>query len=521
MRNRYYQRRICLRLINKNTDQLKAGAGLSYVGMGINYLASIIYTPIVLRLLGQSEYGLYNLVASFVAYLGVLNFGFGSAYMRYYARYRLAQDHKKIAQLNGMFLLIFMVIGIIAAIAGTILAFNADIIFGDKLTINELKIAKVMMQILVINLALSFPNIVFNSNIVANERFIFHKITHIISAIISPFLTLPILLLGYGSIGMVSVTTMVNIMIAIINIVYCFKVLDMKFSFKSFDHHLMKDMTIFSFFIFLYMVVKQINFSVDKYIIGRLISTSEVAIYAIGSQLNNYLIDISAAISFVFIPRINQLVAKNDDDGPINELFIKIGRIQFVFVALTVSGFIIFGKTFITLWAGNDYARSYPVAVVLMIPMILVLIQEIAVEIRKAKDLHKQPAIFMLMIAILNIIITIPLTIKYQAIGSALGTSLTMIINLIYTNIYYQKVVKLDIKRFWDQILSLTKGLIIPIIVGLALFMVKSYFAPWWFLTLAIPYTFIYVISMYRFGLNQEERWLLINDKLRNKMMRK
>lgn len=65
-------------------NQLKLGAVLSYVSMGIGYIISIVYTPIMLRLLGQSEYGLYNLVNSVVSYLGLLSFGFGSAYIRYY-----------------------------------------------------------------------------------------------------------------------------------------------------------------------------------------------------------------------------------------------------------------------------------------------------------------------------------------------------------------------------------------------------------------------------------------------------
>lgn len=55
--------------LNKKINQLKAGAALSNISMGLGYIISIIYTPIMLRLLGQSEYGLYNLVASVVAYL--------------------------------------------------------------------------------------------------------------------------------------------------------------------------------------------------------------------------------------------------------------------------------------------------------------------------------------------------------------------------------------------------------------------------------------------------------------------
>ena len=504
-----------MRLFNKNLDQLKAGATLSYIAMGIGYLVSIIYTPIMLRLLGQSEYGLYNLVASVVAYLGVLNFGFGSAYMRYYAKYKINDDYDKIARLNGMFFIVFAVIGLIAVVAGTILVINSDIVFGSKLSLMEQATAKKLMIVLVVNLAVSFLNTVFKSNIIANERFIFQKSLEIISAFINPFLVFPVLLLGYGSVGMVVVTTILNITIEIFNMIYCFKTLKMEFDFKKFDRQLMKDMTIFSSFIFLYLVVEQINWHVDKYIIGRFIGTSEVAVYSIGSQLNIYLINIAAAISFVFVPRINKIIAKDPNDKTISELFIKIGRFQFIFVMLALIGFIVFGKSFIYLWAGVNYARSYDVAVILMIPTMSVLIQSIGVEIRKAKNQHQTPARFMVMIAVLNILITIPLTKAYGAVGSAVGTSITIIINQLFINYYYQKIVNLDIKRFWLAILAIAKGIIIPMIVAIILMVVRNHFSDLNFLLLAFPFTLIYLLSMYFIGLNEAEKKMFINNKLR------
>ena len=49
-------------------DQLKLGVILSYLSTGLNMLIQLIYTPIMIRLLGQSEYGLYTLVGSVVSY---------------------------------------------------------------------------------------------------------------------------------------------------------------------------------------------------------------------------------------------------------------------------------------------------------------------------------------------------------------------------------------------------------------------------------------------------------------------
>ena len=60
-----------------NTKQLKIGIVLSYLTLALSNIIALIYTPFMLRMLGQSEYGLYSLVASVVAYLTILDFGFG------------------------------------------------------------------------------------------------------------------------------------------------------------------------------------------------------------------------------------------------------------------------------------------------------------------------------------------------------------------------------------------------------------------------------------------------------------
>ena len=146
-------------------NQLKVGVILSYSSMILGYIIAIVYTPIMLRLLGQSEYGLYNLVSSVVSYLGLLSFGFGSAYVRFYSRYKVEDSEQEIAKLNGMFLIIFSIIGAIALLAGLVLVTNTERIFGAKLLPHEMKTAKTLMAIMVFNIALSFPASVFNSYI--------------------------------------------------------------------------------------------------------------------------------------------------------------------------------------------------------------------------------------------------------------------------------------------------------------------------------------------------------------------
>ena len=45
----------------KEKNQLRIGVLLSYINLGISCIIPFVYTPIMLRILGQSEYGLYSL----------------------------------------------------------------------------------------------------------------------------------------------------------------------------------------------------------------------------------------------------------------------------------------------------------------------------------------------------------------------------------------------------------------------------------------------------------------------------
>ena len=77
-------------------SQLKIGALLSYVVLVLQNLVGLLYTPFMLRMMGKSEYGLYSIAASIVAYLTVLDLGFGNAIVRYTAKFR------KINKMNNM-----------------------------------------------------------------------------------------------------------------------------------------------------------------------------------------------------------------------------------------------------------------------------------------------------------------------------------------------------------------------------------------------------------------------------------
>lgn len=492
-------------------NQLKTGAVLSYLLIGLGAFLSVLYTPVMLRLLGQSEYGLYSLVSSVVSYLGLFSFGFGSAYIRYFARFKANDDQQGLAGMNGMFFSIFSALGLVAVLAGLLLVFNSDRVFGSELSANELQRARTLLIIMIVNTAITFPGIVFNSYVSAREKFIFQKSLLLVKTLLNPVFIVLVLLMGHGSIGMAVGITILNFFIEAVNAWFCFNKAGMKISFRRYEAGLLRELFVFSSFIFLNLVVNQINWNVDRYIIGWFRGTVEVAVYSIAAQLNTYYLTFSTAISNVYIPRVNEMVASNCSNRELTSLFTRIGRLQFMVLALVIGLLIFFGKAFITLWAGPDYERAYPMALMLLVPVTIPLIQNLGIEIQRAKNMHKFRSWVYFFIALANVLISIPLVRQFGGLGAATGTAIALVIgNILIMNWYYHNKVGINIMFFFKQIGKLLPGLILPAITG---FFILKYidlnlipmFALW-----GLVFIVIYCFSVWFVVMNDYEKDLVI-----------
>ena len=495
----------------KKNHQRKAGVILSYLSQAVSILSGLIYTPVMLRLLGQSEYGLYQLVNSVVSYLGLLSFGFSGSYMRFYSRYKAQNDKEEIARLNGIFMVIFVSISVICSLCGVIMVGNAGAIFGGGLTMSELKRAKVLMLLMVFNLALSFPNSVFDCCITAHEQFVFQRLMNIMKNLLNPFITLPFLIMGYGSVGMVLISTFLTLISFVVNIWFVLNRLKERFQFHGFRFALLKEMWLFTFFIFLNQIIDQINWSVDKFLLGRFAGTAAVALYGVGGQINSMYLQFSTSISGVFTPQVNKIVAESDDNKELTALFIKVGRIQFMVLALILSGFLFLGESFIRVWAGEEYRASYYVALLLIGPAAIPLIQNLGIEIQRAKNMHRARSVVYFILAVLNVLFSIPLVKMYGPVGAAAGTAVSVILgNGIFMNWYYHHKINLDIIAFWKSIAGFIPGLIAPVLVGIGC---RLFIQPQSFFQIAavaVVYSAVFVISVYKLGMNEYEKGLLL-----------
>lgn len=491
-------------------NQKKAGMFLSYTSELIKILTTLLYTPIMLRLLGQSEYGLYQLVHSVVSYLGLLSLGFTASYVRYYSKFKVANKKEDISKLNGMFMTVFLIIAGISLACGAVMVTNIESIFKSGLSDLEYSTARILMILMVINLAITFPNSVFTCITSAHEMFFFQRLLIVLQNVLNPFLTLPLLILGYGSIGMVVITTFLTLAQVVANIWFVKFKLKERFCYRGFNFGLLKDIWRFTFFIFLNQIIDQINWSVDRFLLGRMIGTTTVAIYGLGAQINTMYLQLSSSISSVFVPKVNRIVANDNDNHELSLLFTRIGRIQFMVLSLILTGFIFLGKPFMIMWGGVEYEESYFVALFLIIPVTVPLIQNLGIEIQRAKNKHQARGIVYFFIAIGNIFLSIPLIRLMGATGAAVGTAISLFLgNILFMNWYYYKHIGLEIPMFWKSIVSIIPALIIPTFAGILIMKFVNIQNLIQLVLCAIGYSIVFCGSMWFLGMNESEKKLI------------
>lgn len=492
-------------------NQLKAGAALNYVVISLNMLVGLLYTPYMLRMMGQSEYGLYSLVASVISYLTVLDLGLGNAIVRYTAKLRAEGKTTEQYEMFGMFLILYIIIGIIAFLAGLGLYFNVDTLFGATMTVEELEKAHIMMLLLIFNLAVTFPMSIFGSIITAHERFIFPKTVNIIRIILNTLIMICLLKMGYKALAMVILQTVFNLLTLVINFLYCKYKLHIRIIFRNFRWSFLKEVAVYSFWIFLNVIMDRIYWSTGQFVLGAFVGTTAVAIFAVAIQLEHIYMQFSTAIASVLLPKVTGMVARNDNPNAISNLFIRTGRIQYIVIALILTSFIVFGRDFINLWAGSEYDSAYFITLLFFGSLSIPMIQNLGITILQARNQMKFRSLLYIAIASFSLIFQIILAKQYGGIGCAISIAGALLLGQgLIMNIYYHEKQGLDILAFWREI---SKMSFIPIVICLASMYIlrDTVLNSWPSLSAAIAvFTVVYISLFFRFSMNQSERDLFI-----------
>lgn len=493
-----------------NVKSKKISVSLSYISTIINYIGMFLVTPIIIKILGKNEFGLYSLVHSIIGYLALLSLGLGSAYVRFYFRIRSQKNKYSVENLNGMYFLSYVVMAGAVILAGIGLIIFSEYVFGPKLTAQEHQTAKILLAILTFNLASTFVFSIFWSYIRAIEHFVMIEIALLIKIILSPTVTIAFLFLGFGSVGFVTATTIVTTIIEIFVAIYAIKKGKIKFRFDIFDKSLFKEIIGYSLYIFGFQLLNQLNNGVDNLVLGWTGGTEIVSIYAVGVTISGVILSLPNGITSVIIPEINRISANEEDKiNIISKLQIRYGRMIFMIIAFILSGFILIGQPFLNIWVGTGFDDAYWIVIIIAIPKLFGYSLAVSSEYIKAENRHKTRLISFAIAILLNISISIPMAIALGPIGAAIGTGVTYLLYIVFMHFYYVHKIQLKLYAFWKE----TGIIFIIYILILTPFIILTRFVNinniWIMLAVGSGFVIVFLITNYLVVLNSYEKSLI------------
>lgn len=482
------------------------GVAISYITTIVRTLSKLLLTPIYLKVLGLDDYGFYQYVFSVASYAAILDFGISSVVNTFSIKHREKGDVKGVE--NVMFYALMFSVGatVLIVIGGFAVIIGAPAIFGEAVA-HRIVLTRQLLIIIITELILLMFQHYFEGTILAAEKYVTLRGVALIQIVIRCVVTV---LLLYTNVGVLSIALGDFIGIALclaFEIYYCIAKLKLRIKYHYRDIDLIKSIAKLSLALCLQSIVSYLNSSIDKYVLGRYLGTVAAAIYSVAITFSTFFDEIPTVIQRLYLPQVVKLVASGADGEELTSFVIKPGRYQFMLVGGVLGAFILFGRQFIAMWSGEDTLDAWKIALLLMIPSVLPLIQNVCLSILTAMNKRMFRSYVLCGIAIANLFMTIFLVKRFGLIGAPIGTFIALILgNNIAMNWYYKYKIGINVKRLF---MSILKGILPCAIVGTCI-CIPLLFVPFkgiiWFFVECIVFCIIYAALLWFFGMNVEEK---------------
>lgn len=491
-----------------SSQQIRIGAVISYVALIINIISGLLFTPWLIHSIGQADYGLYTLAMSVIT-LFVFDFGLSNAVTRFLSKYLAEGRQDKVDNCLGLVAKLYLYIDIFFLVVLVVLFFFIPMMYKE-LTSGEIERFKVVYIISAFFTFVSFPFLPTNGVLTSYEKFVQLKICDIIQRLFVLTTMAICLLLGYGLFTIVAVNALAGIVSIALKIWCIYRYTGVRVNFSYKDSQLFREIVSFSGWTTVMSICQRLIFTIAPTILGIYSGSIPIAIFGIAISLEQYVFSFSSVFSGMFLPKVSRILSSGD--GNLMPMMITVGRIQLIIVGALVAGFICVGNHFINIWVGDDFSESYLCTILIIIPSILQLPQEIGIQAIISENKVKQQAIVYMLMAGFNVIFSFVLAKFYGPIGISFSICIAYFIRTVGLDYILQRELHLNLKVFFNETF---KAISLVIIATSALSFPINYFIsndgilP--FIYKVLIFVLLYSVGIYLVA-NSEEKALFSNS---------
>ena len=497
--------------INKYSTSKKLAMTLTYLQIVVQSVSTLFLTRFYIQKLGEDAYGFYQMIYAVAQYILILDLGISATMIRYIAEFDARDEHKKAENFAFHMLCIMILMLCIITGIGIFVAFKIGNIY-TSFTLEEVVLAQKIFKVMILQICGTVVTHFAQGIALAYNRYSFVKSVAVMQILFGAILSIVFLVLNMGIEGIVRANTIVIMLNALSILGYDFLVLKFRIRFYKLDLRMMYPATVLMLAMLLQSVIGYVNTSVGKTILGIMSTKHAVTVYSIAATVITMFNALPTAVSSVYQPDAVRLVVKGATSTEINDFIAKPGRIQFIITGGFISGWLLFGIEFIKCWTGPRTIMAWAYVLIIMVPNTLPLIQNTVLAILNAKDKRIFRSIILGLIVIINIGLSVVLIKLIGPIGTPIAIGISYFIgHCLIMNVYYWKVLKLDII---DMLKKITNGILLCILATTALccplLLIKNDGNWLVFLFKASVFCMIYAFNLYKWGLNSNEKNMII-----------
>ena len=443
---------------DKEHVNIRWGMILSYLGLVVSVLGTLLTTNRVLEYIGDYNYGLYSFVGSVTSWLTIVTAALNASFVRFSA-IEANEKNGDTSNTNTVYLKLFLIFDavILCSSAAVLLCLYLQKIRIGQYSWEDSRCLYELFALSVLNIVITIPTTIYSLYITFKKEFIFARILAIGVSVMN---YVGHLVLAYFTRSVISIavfTVAITVVSAVFNYVFCHDHLDFRLGkvLLRDNRQKIKAIILFSGIIVFNTIVDQINSNVDKTILGFMKMPEAVTVYQLGYSFVAYLISMSVAISGVYVPTVNELVVQNKDDA-VNALYLKVSKLQLLVMSLVAFAFVACGKDFVLWWVGPNRIDAYYVGAILMVLNICPLSINASIEIQRARNKHLFRAIVYFVFALLNVILSILFMGLFEGknkiYGCVIGTVIATVgSHWVSMNLFNKIKMKLPVGRYFSE----------------------------------------------------------------------
>lgn len=409
---------------------------LSSISLVLNFSLSFLVTPVIIRKLGPSGFGIWALLQSFSGYYGLVNLGMSGALQRFVSR-DLAKKQPDSLQITvSTSLAFFCITGSLILLAASTLATPAASFFD--ITEAEKPTFALTLVLCATAVVTDFFNALMGTLLTARERFDLSSKLEIFAQLTKAGGILAILHFLPATSSLAFVICTVSVLILLLRWVVVARVYpEIRLTWRAARFARYRELVSYGSSTMLTSVANIARLKLGSLILAKTAGVTSVGIYSVASNLVTTMNTVIAgSLMNVLTPRLTRLHALNNQ-AELKQLF----RLSIFSASVMACGMglmlFVFGERFILLWVGDHFVESVSVLHVLTFVYVLSLSQGPSWNLMGAMNkLH-----FMSWVSFFEALVIVGLGFwlsgKYGAIGLAWATALPMVVTKALIHPWY------------------------------------------------------------------------------------